>query len=276
MQNTKKSKFKKAKIAILLCTVLFAYSLIEPYWIEIKTTVFTDSDVPQNFQNFKVVFVSDIHSGPFVSQKKIAGFVERINAQNPDIIILGGDFIEDEPEYITPCFEELKKLKAKMGIYAVIGNHDALKSYNKTYKAIEGSGIMPLENDAEWININEQKIKLGGVTWNGIEDPDIKPTIGDVSDNDLVIIASHIPDFAEKIQTDKIDLMLSGHTHGGQVTLLGLYAPYIPSDYGQKYRTGLVRTDKTTVLVSNGLGTSFLPIRLFARPQINVVILKRP
>lgn len=270
-----KRKTNKRIISILLILVaIFAYSLIEPYWIEEKTTIFESSEVPENFQNLKIVFVSDIHSGPFISQKRIAGFVEQINAQNPDIVVLGGDFIEDEPEYITPCFEELKKLKAKMGIYAVIGNHDAIKSYNKTYKAIKEAGITPIENDARWIEIDGQKIKLGGVTWSDIETPNVEPTTKDASQNDFVILASHVPDFAEELQTDKVDLMLSGHTHGGQVTLFGLFAPYIPSDYGQKYRTGIIKTDKTTVLVSNGLGTSFLPIRFFARPQINIIILK--
>lgn len=258
----------------MLATV-FAYSLFEPYWIEEKITTFESSEIPQNFQDFKIVFVSDIHSGPFVSQKRIANFVQKINAQNPDIIILGGDFIEDDPKYIAPCFEELKKLTAKKGIYGVIGNHDAREAYNKTYKTMQEAGITPLENDAEWIEIDGQKIKLGGVTWDGTEDPDISPTTEDTNKNDFVILASHIPDFAEELKTDKIDLMLSGHTHGGQVTLFGLYAPYIPSDYGQKYRTGIIKTDRTTVLVSNGLGTSFLPIRFFARPQINIIMLQK-
>jgi hypothetical protein len=93
--------------------------------------------------------------------------------------------------------------------------------------------------------------------------------------NDFVILVSHTPDFAENLKTDKIDLMLSGHTHGGEVTFFGLWAPYIPSDYGQKYRTGIIKTDKTTVLVSNGIGNTFLPIRFFARPQINIIDLEK-
>ena len=103
---------------------------------------------------------------------------------------------------------------------------------------------------------------------------DINPTIKDTEKNDFVILLSHNPDYIEKLQSDKIDLMLSGHTHGGQITFFGLFAPLIPSAYGQKYRTGLVETVQTKLLVSNGIRKVTPPVRFFARPQINIVYLQ--
>jgi predicted MPP superfamily phosphohydrolase len=266
---------RKIKIVSLLLAICFTYSLIEPYWIEEKVTFLQDSDIPQIFSDKKIVFVADIHHGIFFSKERIEKLVNKINAVNPDIIILGGDYIDSETKYIEPCFEELSKLKAEMGVFGVIGNHDSRENgYDLTLKAMQKAGITPLENQAEWLEIGKQKIKLGGAIWTEEDETDLGPTIRDTKENDFVILVSHTPDFAEKIKTENIDLVLSGHTHGGQVTFFGLFAPYIPSHYGQKYRTGLVETENTKVLITNGIGDSLLPIRFFARPQINIIILK--
>lgn len=266
---------RKIKIVSLLLAICFTYSLIEPYWIEEKTTILQDSDIPQVFSDKKIVFVADIHHGIFFSQKRIEKMVKRINAINPDIIILGGDYIDSETKYIEPCFEELSKLKAEMGVFGVIGNHDSRENgYDLTLKTMQKSGITPLENQSEWLKIGKQKIKLGGTIWTETDETDLGTTIRDTKENDFVILVSHTPDFAEKIKIENIDLVLSGHTHGGQVTFFGLFAPYIPSHYGQKYRTGLVETENTKVLITNGIGETLLPIRFFARPQINTIILK--
>ncbi len=89
-----------------------------------------------------------------------------------------------------------------------------------------------------------------------------------------MVLASHEPDFAEELQPGAVDLVLSGHTHGGQMTFFGLWAPFVGSEYGQKYRTGMVVNGVTTVIVSNGVGTIFPPLRFFARPQIVVITLE--
>ena len=91
----------------------------------------------------------------------------------------------------------------------------------------------------------------------------------------LFILLSHNPDYVEKLNNYKIDLMLSGHTHGGQVTFFGLWTPFIPSAYGDKYRTGIINTKYTELIVSNGTGTVIKPLRFCARPQILVIYLKK-
>jgi predicted MPP superfamily phosphohydrolase len=106
-----------------------------------------------------------------------------------------------------------------------------------------------------------------------MDSQDINPTIFDVKQSDFVIRISHNPDYCESFSTKKIDLVLSGHTHGGQVTFFGIHAPFLPTFTGQKYRSGLVKLAHTEVLVTNGVGTVFPPVRFCARPQINLVIL---
>jgi predicted MPP superfamily phosphohydrolase len=96
-----------------------------------------------------------------------------------------------------------------------------------------------------------------------------------VTPQDFVILITHNPDYFPLVDKSKVDLVFSGHTHGGQVTFFGLWAPATHSDYGNKYRTGVITEDNSTLIVSNGLGTTILPVRFFARPQIIVVTLKK-
>lgn len=266
---------KLLKIIFIFLMICLAYSFIEPYLIEEKTTVFHDSDIPQNFVGKRIVFIADIHHGEFFSQERVANVVKEVNNLDPDIIVLGGDYVWGDKKYIEPVFEELSKLKARLGIYGVTGNHDDYESYDLTVKNMKKAGITVLSDKAEWLKIGDERIKIAGIDWYFIKEPDISPLIKDASVKDFVLFVSHTPDFAENLKTDKLDLMLSGHTHGGQVTFFGLWAPYIPSDYGQKYRTGLVKTDRTTVLISNGIGSTVLPMRFFAPPQINIIELEK-
>jgi uncharacterized protein len=268
------SKFAKASIIIFaFLVVCVAYSFFEPYFIEEKITEVNDSDIPQSFVGKKIIFISDIHFGQFFTGERVAEVVRKVNELDPDIVILGGDYVYGDRKNIEPCFEELAKLKSKMGVFGVTGNHDEWEDHDLTVKSMKKAGITILNDRAEWLKIDEDKIKIAGIDWYSTDEPDIGPLIEDAGENDFVILVSHTPDFAEKLKTGKIDLMLSGHMHGGQVTFFGLWAPYLPSQNGQKYRTGVIKTDKTMVLVSNGIGNTLLPIRFFARPQINIVIL---
>lgn len=280
--KTKKGRLLKLiKISLTIFALLvicFIYSFIEPHLIEEKTIIISDSDVPQSFVGKKIVFVSDIHHGQYFERERVASLVKKVNELDPDIIILGGDYISGNAGYIEPCFEELSKLEAKMGVFGVTGNHDEWEDHNLTVKSMGKAGITVLSDRGEWLEVGKDRIKITGINWYSSRyfyyGPDIGPLIEDAEEDDFVILVSHTPDFAEELRTSKVDLMLSGHTHGGQITFFGLWAPYVPSYYGQKYRTGIVKTDKTTVLISNGAGNTFLPIRFFARPQINIVILE--
>ncbi|WHH58613.1 metallophosphoesterase [Petroclostridium sp. X23] len=259
---------------IIPALACFAYGLIEPYRIENKETYYAHNKIPEAFENFKIVFVSDIHHGIVYSSKRVRALVNRINLLKPDLILLGGDYV-DQKKYIQTLFKEMKNLEATHGVYGILGNHDHRAGAKILIDAMEKAGISCLDNKAVWLHRGRDRIRIGGVGdfWNDIQD--VNPTIEGV-DNEFVILLSHNPDYAENIKTDKIDLVLSGHTHGGQGTIFGLWAPFMTSRHGQKYRSGLVKLPYTEVLVSNGIGNvGCIPIRFFARPQINIIYLKR-
>ncbi|KJS18083.1 MAG: metallophosphoesterase [Peptococcaceae bacterium BRH_c4b] len=260
--------------SILLLIALFSYSLCEPYWLIIKRVDIDDKDIPGSFDGTKIAFISDIHHGPFFSRNRVRSLVGKVNELDPDIVILGGDYVHRDPKYIAPCFDELKNLKADTGKFGVLGNHDHWEGAALTRECMKKSEITLIDNQAGWIRKGSEKIKIGGVGEFWEDAQDIYPTIHDVKEEDFVILVSHNPDFAEKISGHYIDLVLSGHTHGGQVTLFGLWAPLVPSAYGQKYRTGMVYTKFTNVLITNGVGTITPPVRFFARPEIVLITLK--
>jgi predicted MPP superfamily phosphohydrolase len=269
---------RQKTVGIILLTlfyVLFVYGLVEPYWIEEKAIRWEAHDIPAQFDGAKIVFVSDIHYGLFFSKVRVRALVRRINRLHPDIILLGGDYVDKNPKYIRPCFAELRKLKAVFGVYGVLGNHDYWADPELTRRVMAETNILNLDNRAFYVMKRGARIKIGGVGDFTMATQDLNPTVEDVSKADFVILVTHNPDYVDELTTDKVDLVFSGHTHGGQVTLFGLWAPVVPSKYGAKYRTGIIKTPLTRVIVSNGIGTVNPPIRLFARPQINIVTLKR-
>lgn len=246
----------------------------ESYNIEIKKDEIISKEIPDEFDKMKIVFISDIHCSWYFGERRLKKLVEKINRLNPDIIILGGDYIYGDEKYIEVCFKGLSNLKAKYGVYAVLGNHEQHGTKIKIEKKIVESGFVYMDNSFKWINKNGKRIKICGVedyTW---DKPEIEKIIKDVKKEDFIILVSHNPDYVEKIKVDKIDLVLSGHTHGGQFSFFRKWFPFKNSENGRKYLGGIVKNKNNIVLVSNGVGTVVFPMRFCARPQINEVILK--
>ncbi len=260
---------------ILLATLLVAYSLLEPYWLTVREVHIVDPDLPVAFEGTRIAFLTDIHHGPYFSLARVRKAVEMANQLQADIILLGGDYVFASPEYIGPCFAELARLEATLGSFGVLGNHDHWQDAVLTSEKMVEAGIEWVNNRAVWVERDGQRIKIGGVgdLWEGSQD--LMPTTGDVGEEDFVVLVSHNPDYVERMATGKVDLVFAGHTHGGQVTLFGLWAPFVPSAYGQRYRSGVVDAGFTTVIVSNGIGTIPPPVRFFARPEIVLVHLHR-
>lgn len=263
----------RTKIGLLgiIGFLMIAYMFMEPYWIETKEITIESDQIPAQFNGKKIVFISDIHHSPFFDKNRVYNLVNQVNDLNPDLILLGGDYVSGDSNYIPPVFSSLAKLKAPLGVYAVLGNSDP---QYWTLKTIPQSNMTYIGNKGTWIQLNGSRIRLGGVgDYNNgvqIQNATIKP----VSSQDFVILLSHNPDYFPKVDKSKVDLVLSGHTHGGQLTFFGLWAPVVYSDYGNKYRTGIIKENNTTMIINNGIGTVYAPVRFFARPQIYVITLK--
>jgi hypothetical protein len=282
-----KKSTKRLSIFILIGIILLAYSYFETRWIKVTNVSIESYDLPKSFSGKKIVFVSDIHYGVYFSIERVRELVLQINELKPDIIILGGDYTYLNSQYIKPFFDEFSKVKSKYGIYGILGNHDYFVDAALTTKMMLRNGIRMCDNKSYWVKIKSDSIKIGGVGFKDERYEEINYTISDVKRKDFCILIFHRPYYIDKINTDLIDLTLSGHTHGGQITFFGLWAPIIasenglwasvfPSKHSQKYRYGLINPKPhMQSYITSGVGTIFPPLRFFCRPEIVVLELKR-
>ena len=217
----------------LIGILLGGYVFLEPFFLEEKYIALQNPNIPPEFQDTRVVFLTDIHHGPYFSQMRLEKLVNRVNGLQPDIILLGGDYVHRSPNYIKPCFGALMNLEATLGVYGVLGNHDHWEDAALTRQCMEAAGIHLIDNEAYWVEKNGGRIKIGGVGDYMEDIQDIEPTIADINNDDFVLLVTHNPDYVKEMSTEKVDLVFAGHTHGGQVTFLGLWAPLSPSKYGQ-------------------------------------------
>lgn len=230
-------------------------------------------NLPGRFEGVRVAFMTDIHHGPFVSQEYVAGLVRTTMALDPDLIVLGGDYSLRDGTFIAPCFDLLAGLAAPLGVYGVLGNHDHAHGQAATRAGMRRAKITELTNRGEWLVRGPDRLRLAGVDdlWHGR--PDLATALSGVTPVDACLMVAHNPDYSETLTDRRVGLVLSGHTHGGQIRVPGYGAPVTPSRYGRKYARGYVEAPATQVYVSAGTGMSVLPVRANCQPEINLITL---
>lgn len=254
--------------------------VIEPRRLTVRhETLALGTRWPSQLNGLKIVLLSDLHIGaPHVPVAKMARIVELANAEQPDLILLAGDFVvghELGAEFVPQdvIAQGLKDLRAKLGVYAVLGNHDWWEDGTKMRDALEGVGIKTIDNRALRLTPNGQPLWLIGLGDFWTMRPDITGTLAQVTDNDAPIIAlTHNPDVFPDLP-ERITLTTAGHTHGGQVWLPIVGRYIVPSQYRQRYAVGHVQEGAKHLYVTPGIGTSVFPVRFLTPPEITVLTL---
>lgn len=235
------------------------------------------SDVPDAFDGYRIAFASDFHLESKFKERQLHGTVKALQALSPDVLMLGGDY-QEGCEYVEPLFEELARVSPPDGIYAVLGNNDYERCTELIRSTMLKHDIQLLEESIDTISRGEEFILVWGANPYVGKYPSSKPlnvnhTIH-ITDEDFVVLLTHTPDYVEDHDVRVADVALAGHTHGGQVTLFGLYAPVTASRYGTRFRSGLKHNSQgVPVIISNGLGTSRYPIRMCAPTDVVMVTL---
>ncbi len=265
---------KKIRVIALICILaIIVYAFIEPHHLEVKEYIVQSEDIPKAFDGMTAAFLSDFHYGSLVGDEWIEKIVEKTNALKLDLVLLGGDYITGDEEGLDKVFSILGALKPTYGTFSVIGNHEW--PYEKRYTAAAmKNNITPVDRDLSRVFIGGDSIVIAGSEFYLNKKPDDRNLNEYSDDKDFVIYLQHNPDYAQVCDNSRVDIMLSGHNHGGQITLFGAYAPYLPTKTGQKYRSGWVDNKKFPVIVSNGLGVYKVPMRLGAPPQIVLIKFK--
>ncbi len=275
--------FLKIVIALVALLIL-SWPFIEPFMLETESTALTAEDLPTGIGQLRIVYAADIHKGGLYTDGRVASLVSHINACNADIVLLGGDYAQDSAGAIE-FFQSLPRIHTKYGVYAVMGNHDRTIPENNLTTlraAMQAAGVTPLVNAVSRVRIGVNDIYIAGVDDIDNGHPDLASVAGQVSASDYVIFLCHSPavilDALRATDANGhqgwFDLGLFGHTHGGQIALIG---PLLKDDrVPDVYTKGWFRQNRTDMLVSRGVGTSGLPVRLFCSPQIHLITVNAP
>jgi uncharacterized protein len=226
-----------------------------------------------------VVQLTDIHVGPFMPPEELAEYVEAVNRLKPDIIALTGDFVTGSESEVGPCVESLAQLKARYGVFACIGNHDIYaRAEDKLEHQFAEKGIQTLRNNAKNIRIAGSKLSVLGIDDLERGRPDLRRALAicERKPGEVKILLSHRPEIFPEAARGDIDLVLSGHYHGGQVKLSPAARSLSVARLLTPYAEGLFRlarpghgAGKTAHLfVSRGIGITGVPIRINCPPQI--------
>ena len=281
------------RITLLLLSVLSLASCTSVRYTgvsRIRDYDITSPQLPEAFDGYRIAFASDFHLKSKFKERQLRGTVKALQALAPDVLMLGGDY-QEGCEYVGPLFDKLSKATPPNGIYAVLGNNDYERCTQHIRETMLEYGIILLEDSTAFIHRGADSIIVWGAnayagryaTAPKRDRIDIRmdkselssQTSGYKTSKDFVILLTHTPDYIEEPEANIANLALAGHTHGGQVTLFGLYAPVTASKYGMRYRTGLKHNRQgIPIIISNGLGTSRRPIRMFAPTDIVIVTLR--
>jgi uncharacterized protein len=258
----------------------FYANRIEPSLLEINTLDIKHSLIPKNFDGIKIVQFSDTHVGFHYSLQQLKKLVKKINNLQPDLIFFTGDLL-DEPnkfEEINQIVPILQELNAPMGKYCIFGNHDHGGYGSDIYRNImEMADFTVLLNESRAIKLkDDSSIYLVGIDDLMLGKPNLEIAQKHVPDNGFKLLLSHAPDMADEASNYSIHWQLSGHSHGGQVKLPFIGALVIPP-FAQNYPEGyysIGETNPLSLYVNRGIGTTRLPFRFMAKPELTVFMLR--
>jgi uncharacterized protein len=270
---------------------VFGYArYVEPYWLAVERVTLTLPRLARPFDGYRVVQISDFHLDGWMTPERLERVVDLVNEQAPDLVVITGDFVAVSVDYISGLPGPLGRLRAPDGVVAVLGNHDHLNDADAVRSALSSAGVVDVSNDVRTLRRDGAALHLCGVdsVMEGYDRLDEVLAVLDAAEPGCAVLLAHEPDFAdESAATGRFDLQLSGHSHGGQVRIPFLKAPYVvpllsglgfsfvpPLIY--KYPSGLYEVGEMYQYTNRGLGVIYARFRLNCRPEITVLTLRAP
>ena len=256
---------------------------VEPTWLEVNRHDVPIAGLPPAFRGLRIVQMSDFHCGRHVTAAYLQEAVELAHRQKPDVTVLTGDFIHKGFQHVDAMARILGQLRSPLGVFAVLGNHDfsvrnalGIRRHRHLHSAVADAlkswGIRVLQNETHALERGEDKLYLSGVEdlWSRVCDP--QRAFAGLSDMVPRIVLAHNPCTIERLNGERCDLMLSGHTHGGQINLPRLGRVALGPN-GRRFAAGFYRRGSSLLYVNKGIGFGFR-VRFGVRPEVAVFTLR--
>jgi predicted MPP superfamily phosphohydrolase len=268
--------FLLALLAIALGVEAF---FVEPARLVVNRQELRLPNWPTELSGLRVAFISDLHVGsPHWGLSRLHELVLKVNAEQPDLILLGGDYLINDiwfGEHVEaePIAQELARLRAPLGVFAVLGNHDWWNNGPKERAAFEAHGLTVLDDEVRRIHFKTKSFCLLGVRDETERlrsaDQELELALPGMP----LLVLMHEPDLFAELD-ERATLTLAGHTHGGQVDLPLLGRRVVPSRFGSRYAAGHIVEGGHHLFVTTGVGTSIIPIRFRVPPEIALLTLR--
>ena len=255
---------------------------IEPTWLEVNRISISVADLPPAFAGFRIAQLSDFHASKHVTSAYLEEAIAMAHAEEPDLVVLTGDFVHAGYRYVETVANCLGNLRAPCGIFAVLGNHDfsvrnalGIRRYrhlsHAIAKALRARGIQVLQNESCTLAKHGHSLHVVGVDDLWSRGCDLDRAFSGLSPANPTIVLAHNPRTVERLSKQRCDLMLSGHTHGGQVKLAGIGTPTLGRK-ARRFAAGLYSDGNTQLYVNKGVGFGFR-FRYGVRPEIAIFTL---
>jgi uncharacterized protein len=244
------------------------------YDIEVTRHEIEIETLPSSFDGYRIAFLTDTHVAPFLRRELYRGVVQQVLRFDPDLILLGGDFVTWEKHIPLMAEVLLTDLAARDGVYAVLGNHDYWANPKSVVETMTAHGVQFLINRSTVIRRGGEAIFVGGIDEVYRGEPDLEATFAGMDAHSPRIVVSHHPDIVDTIDEQRIDLLVCGHTHGGQIRFPFFGSVVVPSKHEARYASGFQRVRNVLLYVSRGVG-AIPPLRILCRPEVATFTLCR-
>lgn len=260
---------------------LLRAALLEPKQVQVTHLPIRIPQLPHEFHGFRIVQLSDIHHSTFLGEVEITNVVKRVNELRPDLTVLTGDYVSHSVNYIAGCARALGHLRAAHGVFAVLGNHDHWTDGQMMASALTAEEIRVLSNENVKIKRGEAYLRLAGVDDIVAERDDLRRALEGTSRDEARVLLSHNPAIIREAARAGVDLVLSGHTHGGQINWKLLtrrqdtaFARWLQRP-SRRFMRGYAALGSTQLYVNRGLGTVVVPLRYGCPPEVTVIELQK-
>ncbi len=287
-----REKLNRIKVVIFLILVLFfiiyipARIIYDYNTVDIKIVDYKKQNLSDELTGFKIALISDVQADRYTDEKKLMRYIQKVNEQNPDLVLIAGDVITSSPDYINTAAKYIGKIKSSYGVFASVGDHDNwayrndnVRSLREIQTALNDYNVEMVNNQVRYLEIDTTRLGITFVTYNYVSGIS-ETTLNNLSASnkaEFKILLTHQPQefLIQSAAENNYNLFLAGHTHGGQITLLFPFVQLTPTMFETKYIKGCFYFNNMLAVVCSGLGVSLAPVRYNATPNVVVISLQK-